>query len=64
VSGSTGTDLDAVHLTRGGVPGGVVSIPLRHMHSPNELLDPSDLDACAALVAAFARRLAEPPTAD
>jgi putative aminopeptidase FrvX len=64
VRGSTGTDLDAVHLTRGGVPGGVVSIPLRHMHSPNELLDPSDLDACAALVAAFARRLAEPPTAD
>ena len=38
--GDTGTDLDAVKVTRGGVPGGVVSIPLRHMHSPNELLDP------------------------
>jgi endoglucanase len=64
VGGSTGTDLDAVHLTRGGIPGSVVSIPLRHMHSPNELLDPNDLDACAALVAAYARRLTEPPTAD
>jgi endoglucanase len=64
VGGSTGTDLDAVHLTRGGVPGGVVSIPLRHMHSPNEVLDPNDLDACAALVAAFTRRLTEPPTGD
>jgi putative aminopeptidase FrvX len=62
--GTTGTDLDAVHLTRGGVPGAVVSIPLRHMHSPNELLDPADLDACAALVAAYTRRLTEPPTAD
>jgi putative aminopeptidase FrvX len=64
VGGSTGTDLDAVRLTRGGVPGGVVSIPLRHMHSPNELLDPNDLDACAVLVAVYARRLTEPPTAD
>ena len=61
--GATGTDLDAVHLTRSGVPGGVVSIPLRHMHSPNELLDPADLEACAALVAAYAARLKEPPTA-
>ena len=61
--GHTGTDLDAVHLTRGGVPGGVVSIPLRHMHSPNELLDPADLEACAALVAAYAGGLTEPPTA-
>ena len=61
--GHTGTDLDAVHVTRGGVPGGVVSIPLRHMHSPNELLDPADLEACAALVAAYAGGLTEPPTA-
>lgn len=62
--GSTATDLDAVALTRAGVPGMVVSIPLRHMHSPNELLDPADLEACAALVAAYARRLTVPPTAE
>jgi endoglucanase len=61
--GDTGTDLDAVRLTREGVPGGVVSIPLRYMHSPNEQLDPDDLEACAALVAAYARRLTEPPSA-
>jgi endoglucanase len=46
------------------LPNGVVSIPLRHMHSPNELLDPSDLEACAVLVAAYARRLADAPTAE
>jgi len=62
--GETATDLDAVRATRAGVPGAVVSIPLRHMHSPNEVLDPSDMEACAALVAAFARRLSAPPTAD
>jgi putative aminopeptidase FrvX len=61
--GDTGTDLDAVHLTREGVPGAVVSIPLRYMHSPNETLDPGDLEACAALVAAYARRLTGPPSA-
>jgi putative aminopeptidase FrvX len=61
--GETGTDLDAVHLTREGVPGAVVSIPLRYMHSPNEQLDPADLEACAALIAAYARRLTKPPSA-
>ena len=64
VAGSTATDLDAVRVTRAGVPGAVVSIPLRHMHSPNELLDPDDMEACAALIAAYARRLTVPPTAD
>jgi putative aminopeptidase FrvX len=63
VRGESGTDLDAVHLTREGVPGGVVSIPLRYMHSPNEQFDPADLEACAALTAAYARRLTEPPSA-
>jgi putative aminopeptidase FrvX len=62
--GSTATDLDAVSVTRAGVPGMVVSIPLRHMHSPNELLDPGDLEACAALVAAYARRLTAAPAAE
>ena len=35
--GRTQTDADAVHVSRGGVPTGLVSIPLRYMHSPCEL---------------------------
>src|SRR5205807_10211115 len=31
---STGTDADAIHLTQAGIPTGVVSEPLRYMHSP------------------------------
>ncbi len=62
--GHTWTDADAIHLARAGVPTAVVSVPLRYMHSPNELVDTSDLAACAALVAAFARRLGDAPTAD
>ncbi len=54
---ATGTDADAVHLSRGGVPTGLVSIPLRYMHSPVELVQLDDVHACARLIAAFALRL-------
>lgn len=53
----TGTDADAVHLSRGGVPTALVSVPLRYMHSPVELIDLADVHACASLVAAAALRL-------
>jgi endoglucanase len=54
---STGTDADAVHISRAGIPTGVVSIPLRYMHSPVELVQLDDVDATARLIAAFAGRL-------
>jgi putative aminopeptidase FrvX len=53
----TGTDADAVHVSRGGVPTGVVSIPLRYMHSPVEMVQLDDVENAARLIAAFARRL-------
>jgi endoglucanase len=57
-AGRTGTDADAVHLSRAGVATGVVSIPLRYMHSPVEMVQLGDVEACARLIAAFAQRLA------
>lgn len=53
----TGTDADAIHLSRAGVPTGLVSVPSRYMHSPVEMVQVEDLDAAAKLIAAFARRL-------
>ena len=53
----TGTDADAIHLSRAGVPSGLVSIPCRYMHSPIEMVSIADVDATARLIAAFARRL-------
>jgi len=53
----TGTDADAIHLTRAGIPSGLVSIPCRYMHSPVEMVSLADIDAAARLIAAFARRL-------
>jgi putative aminopeptidase FrvX len=53
----TGTDLDAMHLSRGGVPCGLIGLPLRYMHSPVEMVDLADIDAAARLIAAAARQL-------
>ncbi len=54
---STGTDADAIHLSRAGVPTGGVSVALRYMHSPVEMVQLDDVDACARLIAAFAQSL-------
>jgi endoglucanase len=54
---ATGTDADAIHLSRAGVPTGLVSVPLRYLHSPVELARVADIDAAARLIAAFAQRL-------
>jgi putative aminopeptidase FrvX len=53
----TGTDADAIHVSRGGVAAGVVSIPNRYMHSPNEIIALADVENAAKLIAAFVRSL-------
>jgi putative aminopeptidase FrvX len=53
----TGTDADVVHLSRTGVPSAVVSIPLRYMHSPVELVELADVEATIKLLTALALRL-------
>ncbi len=54
---STGTDADAIAPSRGGVPTGVVSVPNRYMHSPNEVISLDDLDSAARLISLFVRDL-------
>jgi len=56
---STSTDADAIQISRSGIPTGLVSIPLRYMHSPVELVDLTDVEATVELIAAFAARLRE-----
>ena len=53
----TGTDADAIYNAMRGIPTGLVSVPNRYMHSPNEMVALQDLDRAADLLAAFARRL-------
>lgn len=49
----TGTDADAIHKARGGVATGVISIPNRYMHSPNEMIALADVNHAAQLIATF-----------
>jgi len=53
----TGTDANAMQLSRGGMATGLLSVPLRYMHTPNELLSLVDLETTAKLLAAFCVRL-------
>lgn len=53
----TSTDADAIYLSRAGVATGLISVPNRYMHSPNEIISLADLEATAKLIAAFVREL-------
>ncbi|MEO7597515.1 MAG: M42 family metallopeptidase [Opitutus sp.] len=53
----TGTDARAIQVGRGGVATGLVSIPLRYMHTPSEVVDLEDVERCVKLLVQFAKNL-------
>ena len=57
----TWSDADEVFAAGGGVATGMVSIPVRSMHTANEVADLADVDAVTRLLVAYARSL--PPDA-
>ena len=50
-----GTDARAMQLTRAGVPAGCISIPVRYVHSPSEMVDYSDVQNAIKLLTALLR---------
>jgi endoglucanase len=44
-----GTDSGAIHLTKSGVPSGVISVVTRHIHSDSEMCSLEDIKACIDL---------------
>ncbi|HMC66588.1 MAG TPA: M42 family metallopeptidase [Gemmataceae bacterium] len=50
---ATGTDANAIQLSRDGVAAGLIGIPNRYMHSPVEVVCLDDLDNAARLLAEF-----------
>jgi putative aminopeptidase FrvX len=56
-SRDTHTDAEAIFNAHRGVATGLVSIPNRYMHTPNEMVALEDLERTARLLAAFARKL-------
>jgi endoglucanase len=57
--GGTGTDANAMQLTRAGVATGLVSVPLRYMHTPVEILSLQDLDHTVKLLTEFILNVGE-----
>jgi endoglucanase len=55
--GGTGTDANAMQLTRAGVATALISIPNRYMHTPVEVVSLSDLDSAAQLIAETVARI-------
>ena len=49
-----GTDAGAIHVSRTGVYTGGISIPCRYIHTPTEMVQLSDVEACIQLTCAFA----------
>jgi putative aminopeptidase FrvX len=54
---TTSTDADEIHFTRAGIPTGLLSIPTRYLHSPNEICALEDVESNIRLIVAFAKRL-------
>lgn len=55
--GATGTDANAIQISRGGVAAALVSVPNRYMHTQVEVVSLSDLEACAKLIAEAIARI-------
>lgn len=53
MSGRTGTNADHINISRGGVKTALLSIPLRNMHTPVEVISLADVDNTAKLIEEF-----------
>lgn len=50
-----GTDARAIQATRAGVPAGCISVPVRYVHSPSEMVDYSDVQNAVRLLTVLLR---------
>lgn len=57
MGGSTGTNADTITTTRDGVKTGLISVPLRYMHTASEVITPDDIENTARLMAAAVERI-------
>jgi endoglucanase len=48
-----GTDAGAMQRTRGGIPAITLSVPMRYVHTPNEMVSETDIEAAVTLLARY-----------
>lgn len=56
MSGGSGTDADVIGLTQAGIPTGLISLPVRYMHSPVETASLADAESMSKLVTTLLSR--------
>lgn len=54
---NSGTDAFGLQIARGGIPTGLISIPLRYMHTMVETIDTADIERAGRLMGEFIARL-------
>ena len=52
----TGTDIDTIAFNREGIPCALISIPVRYMHTPVEVVSLKDIERASRLLAEFVKR--------
>ncbi len=55
--GNSGTNAEAIQISRTGVATALISLPLKYMHTPVEVVDTEDMAACVELLAAYVERM-------
>lgn len=53
MGGRTGTNADVISVNSGGIKTGLVSIPLRYMHTAAEVVDTADIENTAEMIACY-----------
>ena len=59
MEGNTGTNGWDMQIANEGVATAILSVPLKYMHTPVEVVERSDLEDCARLLAAFTQGIGE-----
>ena len=59
IPGRSGTDAWAIQVAQSGIPTALISVPLRNMHSPVEIVDLEDIKRAGRLLAEFIAGLEE-----
>jgi putative aminopeptidase FrvX len=58
-SRTTGTDADPIYQSKQGIPSGLISVPMRYMHSTVETIDLQDVEHCIQLLTEFVKRFSD-----
>lgn len=58
MNGKTGTNADVLSVSESGISSGLISIPLKYMHSPVEVVDLTDIESVSNLIVAYVKRKA------